>query len=59
MRAQADKVNIARVRLHIWRQRRLGERMVGEQDYSRRPEILGTAIMILAMLIFSAHRGWI
>lgn len=59
MKAQADKVNKARVWLHIWRQRRLGERMVGERNYSRIPETLATAAGLLAMLVYSAHRGWI
>lgn len=59
MKAQADKVNKARVRAHIWRQRRLGERMAGERNYSRIPETLATAAGLLAMLVYSAHRGWI
>ena len=59
MKRQADRVNPARVRLHIQRQRALGERMVGEQDYSSWPELLTTTVMILAMLIYSAYRGWI
>lgn len=59
MKRQADRVNPARVRLHILRQRRLGERMAGDRNYSRIPETLATAAGLLAMLVYSAHRGWI
>lgn len=56
---QATKANRALIWLHIWRQRRLGERMAGERNYSRIPETLATAAGLLAMLVYSAHRGWI
>lgn len=59
MKVQADKVNRARVWVHILRQRRLGERMSGELNYSRIPETLAATAGLLAMLVYSAHRGWL
>lgn len=56
---QATKAETPQIRLHIVRQRLLGERMIGEREYTRLPEILATAAGLLAMLVYSAYRGWL
>lgn len=56
---QATKATPEGVRLHIVRQRFLGERMVGERKYSRIPETLAATAGLLAMLFYSVYRGWI
>lgn len=56
---QATKASPAEIRMHIVRQRFLGERMIGDGNYSRIPEILATSAALLAMLFYSAHRGWL
>lgn len=56
---QATKASTPQIRLHIVRQRFLGERMIGEREYSRLPQILATAAGLLAMIVYSAYRGWI
>lgn len=56
---QATKAETPQIRLHIVRQRFLGERMIGERAYSRLPEVLATVTALLAMLVYSAHRGWL
>lgn len=56
---QATKASAPQIRLHIVRQRFLGERMIGEREYTRLPEILVTAAVLLAMLVYSVYRGWL
>lgn len=46
MRAQATKASRPQVELHIERQRRLGERMIGDHDRPRIRELLFTAAVI-------------
>lgn len=56
---QATKASPAEVRLHIVRQRFLGERMIGGRAYSGLPKVLATSGALLAMLVYSAHMGWL
>lgn len=56
---QATKASPAEIRLHIVRQRFLGERMIGDGKYSRIPETLATAAGLLVMLVYSVYRGWV
>lgn len=55
---QATKASPAQVRLHIARQRALGERMVGDHDGPRAFELFVTAVIVLAVL-FAHGRGWL
>lgn len=50
MRKQATKANRAQVELHIQRQRRLGERMIGDNDQPTRLELAVSGLVILALI---------
>lgn len=50
MRKQATKANRAQVELHIRRQRRLGERMIGDNDKPTRLELAVTGLVIAAIV---------
>jgi len=52
MRRQATKASQAQVELHIARQRRLGERMIGDNDQPTGLELAVTALLIAALIIF-------
>lgn len=52
MRRQATKANPAQVALHIARQRRLGERMIGDNDKPTKLELAVTGLAIIAMILF-------
>lgn len=55
---QATKATPAQVRLHIARQRALGERLIGDHDRPRWFELFVTALMVVCMLV-AESRGWI
>lgn len=55
---QATKASPAQVRLHIARQRALGERLINDHDAPRWFELFVTVIMVVAMLV-AESRGWI
>jgi len=59
MKKQAVKCSEPHVKLHIKRQRALGEKMVGEHDMPRPIEMLVVTAVVLLALFFAAHRGWI
>jgi hypothetical protein len=48
-RPQATKANRAQVLLHIRRQRRLGERMIGDWDQPTRLDLAVTGLALLAL----------
>lgn len=48
-RPQATKANPAQVDLHIQRQRRLGERMIGDWDKPTWLELTVTGLVLLAL----------
>lgn len=50
MRKQATKANRTQVELHIRRQRRLGERMIGDNDQPTRLELAVTGLAIVAVI---------
>lgn len=50
MRAQATKASRQHVELHIKRQRRLGERMIGDHD---RPTWIELAVTGLALIVLA------
>jgi hypothetical protein len=58
MKTQATKATQAKVRLHIARQRAMGERMIGDHDSPRWLELFVTAIMVVCVLV-AESRGWI
>lgn len=51
-RPQAERATDAQVDLHIQRQHALGERMIGDNDRPRWPEMLATGVLLVAAL------GW-
>lgn len=53
MRAQATRATRAQVLLHAARQRRLGERMIGDTDAPRKADLAVTGLVLgLVLLIF-------
>lgn len=50
MRNQATKANPAQVAQHIARQRRLGERMIGDNDQPTKLELLVSGVVLLALI---------
>lgn len=57
MKHQATKDNRAQVELHIARQRKLGERMVGDNDMPSRWDFIGT-LAIVALIFAGTLLGW-
>jgi hypothetical protein len=57
MKTQATKASDAQVRLHIARQRELGENMIPGADMPHWSELAITAALVLAVL-FAHSRGW-
>ena len=51
-RPQAERCNHAQVHLHIRRQRKLGERMIGDHDRPRRVDLIATGLALIALAIF-------
>lgn len=49
-RAQATRANPAQVDLHLLRQRKLGERMIGDNDRPRAIELAVTAILVVIVI---------
>jgi hypothetical protein len=58
MKTQATKATPAQVRLHISRQKALGERMIGENDRPRLVE-LAVTILLVACVLVANSRGWL
>lgn len=50
MKRQADKASLPQVELHIKRQRKLGQRMIGDFDRPGWPDLIVTAGLLLLML---------
>lgn len=57
-RVQATKASHELVRLHIERQKNLGELMIGDHDRPRWFELVVTAVLVLSVL-FANARGWL
>lgn len=57
MKTQATRANPAQVRLHISRQRDLGEQMIGDHDEPSALEFVVTFVLVIAVL-FANARGW-
>lgn len=51
MRKQATKANQAHVELHIQRQRRLGERMIGDHDQPGKWDLIVTLAAIVVIVL--------
>lgn len=58
MKPQATKASNEKVRLHIARQRALGELMIGEHDRPRWVELVVTGALVVCVLVAHA-RGWL
>lgn len=58
MKTQATKATPAQVRLHISRQKALGELMIGEHDRPRVYELAVTLLLVVCVLVANA-RGWL
>lgn len=50
---QADKANRAQVDLHIERQRRLGDRMIDDDDMPTAIDVIVTVLLVLT--VFAAY----
>lgn len=57
MKTQAEKSSDAQVRLHIARQRALGELMIGEHDRPRLSELIVVAVLV-GCILFARFKGW-
>jgi len=51
VKKQATRANLAQVQLHIRRQRKLGERMIGDHDQPRGWELAASAFFVGLALI--------
>ncbi len=56
MRKQAERCNRSKVDLHIERQRRLGERMIGDHDLPSARELIGSAVIIALLLAYGKYQ---
>lgn len=52
MKTQAERCRTPLVKVHIERQKRLGERMIGESDKPRRLDLIVTAALLAAILAY-------
>lgn len=56
--AQAERVQPQEVKLHIERQKALGEKLIGDHDRPRWPELAFTAIVLAGIVATLYHNSY-
>lgn len=55
--AQAERCKQSEVEIHVARQKKLGERMIGDTDRPRLADFAITGACIVALLAYAYHKG--